>query len=254
MNCIVQKISYWKYVDDTTASENVPKNQSSHFQSSANELVTWTDRNKFQLHNKKCKELLIQFQKERAPFPGVQLNSECPELVRHAKIPGLTITDDLKWTKHVTEIIKKANQRIYSVVQLKRAKVPPKEIITFYCSCVRPVLEYSSEVYHFAPPVYLSDAIERVQRRVTSIIFPGISYGERLQRANLTTLHECRRQACGKVFREISNNPTHKLFNLLPMTDEVAYDLRNKRNFQLPTVRTNRFLRSFIPASIREFS
>ena len=164
------------------------------------------------MHNKKCKELLIQFQKERAPFPGVQLNSECPELVRYTKILRLTITDDLKWTKHVTEIIKKAKKRIYFVVQLKRTKVPPKEIITFYCSCVRPVLEYSSEVYHFALPVYLSDAIERVQRRVTSVyIFPVISYGERLERANLTTLHERRRQGCGKVFREISNNPTHKL-------------------------------------------
>ena len=116
-----------------------------------------------------------------------------------AKILRHTITDDLKWTKHVTEIIKKANKRIYFVVQLKRAKVLPQEIITFYRSCVRPVLEYSSEVYHFALPVYLSDAIERVQRRVTSIIFPGISYGERLERTNLTTLHERRGQACGKV-------------------------------------------------------
>ena len=75
--------------------------------------------------------MLIQFQKERAPFPGVQLNSECPELARHAKI-GLSIPDDLKWTKHVTEIIKKADKRIYFVVQLKRAKVPPKEIIILF--------------------------------------------------------------------------------------------------------------------------
>ena len=118
----------------------------------------------------------------------------------------------------------------------------------------RPILEYSRKVYHFLLTVYLSAAIVRVQRRVTSIIFPGISYGERLERANLTTLHECRRQAGGKVFHEISNNPTHKLFNLLLMRDKVTYDLRNKHNFQLPTVRTNRFLRSFIPASIREFS
>ena len=189
-----------------------------------------------------------------SPRSYVKYDSTTLPEAGYAKILGLTITDDLKWTKHVTEIIKKANKRIYFVVQLKRAKVPPKEIITFYCSCVRPVLEYSSEVYHFALPVYLSNAIERVQRRVTSIIFPGIPYGERLERANLTTLHERRRQACGKIFSEISNNPTHKLFNLLPMRDDVTYDLRNKRNFKLPTGRTNRFLRYFIPASIREFS
>ena len=51
----LSEFSYWKYVDDTTASETVLKNESSHFQSGANELVTWTDQNKFQLHDKSVK-------------------------------------------------------------------------------------------------------------------------------------------------------------------------------------------------------
>ena len=69
------EFNYWKYVDDTTTSETVPKNQSSQFQLGADGLVT--NRNKFQWHNKKCKELLIPFQKDRTLFLGVQLKSKC---------------------------------------------------------------------------------------------------------------------------------------------------------------------------------
>ena len=149
------------------------------------QLEDWTVQNKLQLQVPKCKELLFQFTTVRSPFPSVVLSSGILELVDHAKVLGLTISNDLKWSKHVAEMIKKVNKRKYFIIQLKRAKVPAKEIINFYCTCVRPVLEYSCEVFHFALPTYLSDAIEQVQRRVTSIIFPGLPYSERCKNATL---------------------------------------------------------------------
>lgn len=245
--------TYWKYIDDTTASETVQRNLDSQIQMGVNELETWTLQNKFQLHVQKCKELIIQFKKTRVPFTSVRLNAGCPNLVRHAKILGVTISDDLRWSMHITGIIKKANKRIFFIVQLKRAKIPVKEIINFYCTCVRPVLEYACEVFHFALPRYLSEAIERVQRRVTSIIFPGLPYSDRLENANLIPLSERRRNACAKLFHRMSNDPTHKLSSLLPERNIDTFDLRNRRNFQLPIIKTNRFLRSFIPACIKEF-
>ena len=152
-----------KYIDDTTVAEVIPKNYHSALQTGINKLEDWTAQNKFQLQIPKCKELLFQFKRVRSPFPSVFLSSGILELVGRAKDLGLIISIDLKWTKHVAEIIKKAKKRKYFVIQLKRAKVPTKEIINFYCTCVRPVLECSSEVFHFALPDYLSDAIKQVQ-------------------------------------------------------------------------------------------
>ena len=151
--------------DDTTAAEVIPKNCRRALQAGVNQLEDWNVLNKFQLQIPKCKELLFQFKRVRSAFPSVVLRSGILEL---AKVLGLTISIDLKWSKHVADIIKKANKRKYFIIQHKRAKVPPKEIIHFYCTCVGPVLEYSCEVFNFALPDYLSDAIERVQRRVTS--------------------------------------------------------------------------------------
>ena len=68
--------------------------------------------------------------------------------------------------------IKKANKRLYFIVLLKRANVPLSDIVNFYCTVIRPVLEYCAPVFHHALPQYLSDDIERVQKRALSIICP----------------------------------------------------------------------------------
>ena len=157
-----------EYIDDTTVAEVIPKNCRRALQADVNQLEDWNVLNKFQLQIPKCKELLFQFKRVRSAFPCVVLRSGILELVELAKVLGLTISIDLKWSKHVADIIKKANKRKYFIIQHKRAKVPLKEMIHFYCTCVGPVLEYSCEVFNFALPDYLSDVIERAQRRVTS--------------------------------------------------------------------------------------
>ena len=89
---------------------------------------------------------------------------------------------------HINNIIKKANKRLFFLVQLKRAKVHVTDIISFHCAFIRPVLEYGAQVIHYALSEYLQENIERVQKRALSFIFPGITYKERLELANLNTL------------------------------------------------------------------
>ena len=55
---------FWKYVDDTTISETISKNQDSHIQAAVDTLASRASRatvDKFQLNETKCKELLINF-------------------------------------------------------------------------------------------------------------------------------------------------------------------------------------------------
>ena len=206
-------ITHWKYIDDTTVSEIIPRNGISQIQSEANELERWNTQNKFQLNVQKCNELLFQFHRNRMPFDRINLSTGCPNSIRQAKILGVTVRDDLRWSTHIFNIIRKANKRVFFIVQLKRTKIPSKEIVNFYCCCVRPVLGYACEVFYFALPKYLSDNIERVQRRITSIIFPDLSYSERLEKANLTLLSDRRWHACLKLFNQITKGPAHKLSN-----------------------------------------
>ena len=103
-------------------------------------------------------------------FPPIVINGKELSVSNSVKILGVTISSDLKWNEHISECIKKANKRLYFIVLLKRANVPLSDIVNFYCTVIRPVLEYCAPVFHHALPQYLSDDIERVQKRVLSII------------------------------------------------------------------------------------
>ena len=97
-----------------------------------------------------------------------------------------------------------------------------------------------------ALPAYLSDEIERVQRRALSIISPELSYHDSLDRHGLASLYDRRMKLCTDLFLSVSN-PSHKLYNLLPDRLFSAYNTRHRRVFNMPRFRTDRFKFSFIP-------
>ena len=85
----------WKYVDDTTVSEVVPKEQTSNVQEIVDRVVDWSKENKFQLNRDKCKELRISFAKNKVDLPPVVVDGHNLEVVDHAKLLGVTITSNL---------------------------------------------------------------------------------------------------------------------------------------------------------------
>ena len=103
------------------------------------------------------------------------------EIVKSAKILGVSKGDDLKWHEHVEKISAEASQRIYLLRQLKSAGIDRISLIQFYCASIRFVWKYASQAFHFILPVYLSDQIERVQKRVLRIMHPELSYRKALE-------------------------------------------------------------------------
>ena len=81
-----------------------------------------------------------------------------------AKVLGVTISSDLKWSAHIDSITTKAAKRVYLLRQLKRAGIAPSHLVLFYCSVVRSVLEYACQVFHCNLPLYLLNEIEPIQR------------------------------------------------------------------------------------------
>ena len=147
----------------------------------------------------------------------------------------------------MANIIKKANKHLYFIVQLKRAKDPEQDIITFYVTCVRPVLEYSCQAFHFALLHYLL-LIGQVQKRVLAIIYPNINYTVCLDLSGILKLSDWRLKACDKLFNDIVTKPSHNLGHLLPERHSPRYNLRQTRVFVPPRAKTCRFTNTFIPS------
>ena len=152
----------------TALAEVVENGNHSIIQSAAVTALDWSCKNKLQLNADKCKDMVIDFKKQKRSFDPISLDRKELDTVNNVKILGLTISNNLPWNDHINNTVKKTNKRLYFIILLNRAQVPLKDIIMFYCTCIRPVLEYCTPVFNHALPKYLSEDLERVQKRVLS--------------------------------------------------------------------------------------
>ena len=180
------------------------KSEASEIQQAVDKILTQTSADKFQLNETECKKLRITFSRFRRNFDPVKVNGQDLERVKYAKILGLQISIDLTWNNHISDIVKKANKRLYFLRQLKRSHVKSEEVLLFYLTCIRPVTEYACPVL----PQYLSLDLEGCQRRALRIIYPGCSYDEALSMTGLVPLHKRRELLSDKLFNSLLCNPS----------------------------------------------
>ena len=154
----------WKYVDDTSCSEMVTKGSESKLQEAVDDLSRQASIDEFQLNEAKCKELRIGFSNNNHDFEPLVLNGKPLALVTSAKLLGMIISHDLKWNMHTSELSRKCSSLFYFLRQLKTSGVAPSELVLFYVTCIRPVLEYASLVLHRSLPNYISEDLERIQK------------------------------------------------------------------------------------------
>ena len=135
-----------------------------------------------------------------------------------AKILGVTITKDLRRNVHIENIVQKASKPIYLLKQLKKADVEPGSLVKFNTACIRSVLEYSCQVFHSSMPQYLSDEVERIQKRGLRIIFRDLNYKEATAKAKLGTLFERRETLYQLLFSQIETTDVNETQSLEPIT------------------------------------
>ena len=245
---------FWIFVDDTTPSEVIQKGNASNAQGITDELIEWSRNNKVVLNPDKCKELRISFSRNPDAFDPVIIDGYEIELVNSAKLLGITISDSLTWNAHVNEVVKKASEKLYLLVQLKRARLPPSDLVLFYLSCVRSTVDYGVPDFYNALPQYLKNELVRIEKRALSIILPSMSYNKACEVLWITPITEHHSQLRRKLFNAIVTDPKHKLHGLLPQENNASYNFRNNRPFVLSRVHTNRANSTFILAMSRQLN
>lgn len=113
-------------------------------------------------------------------FPYTNIEGKELERVDRAKLVGVILQNDLKWDAQVEYITTKAKQKLYFLVQLRKAGLDINDRLCFYTSIVRSNLEYAVPVFSTSLPTYLRQHIECIQKRALSIIFLGLTYDEAL--------------------------------------------------------------------------
>ena len=168
------------------------------------------------------------------------------------KLLGVTLSADLRWNAHIDSIIRKCNQRLYTLLHLKRSGVPPADILTLYKHTTRSVLEYAAPVWHSSLPDYLSAELEHIQRRALRIIYGEEEYNHHLQIARLQPLSERRLDLCRSFYSKMKQRD-NRLHHLIPAPGVLRYGLRQPRRLPELPARTKRYKNSFVPWAVRVF-
>ncbi|KAK3544406.1 hypothetical protein QTP86_010796 [Hemibagrus guttatus] len=90
------------------------------------------------------------------------MNSTVPT-VESFRFLGTTISQDLKWDTHIDSIIKKAQQRLYFLRQLRKFNLPQELLTHFYSAVIESVLCTSITVWFGSAT---KSDIRRLQRTV----------------------------------------------------------------------------------------
>ena len=176
----------YKFLDDVTLSETVVQGTRSCFNSSIEKIIVWSKLNHMNINWNKTKEMILGSVKDLIAQP-LRVEDHDIQRVDSFKLLGLIIDSNLRWSKHVEFICSKASQRLHYLKILKRSGLSIDDLLYFYCTVIRTILEYACPAWHTNLTLEDTSCLEDVQKRALSIIFGLGDYDDLCERAQLTT-------------------------------------------------------------------
>ena len=71
-----------------------------------NDINDWTEKNLMKLNEKKTKQLIFNFNKDKQFTTDIKLKGESLEIVDEVKLLGVVINNNLKWDKNTSFLVK----------------------------------------------------------------------------------------------------------------------------------------------------
>ncbi|CAH1271285.1 CACNA1B [Branchiostoma lanceolatum] len=223
-----QRVRYQGEVSDwQTLTCGVP--QAPRIQDDIDGLNEWTDANFMTLNPTKCKVMVFCFLRNPPPPPVITIGPSHLEVVQAARILGVILQHNLRWTDHVTSIVGKASKRLYVLRILKKHGLDTSDLILIYIGFVRPALEYACVIWHPGLTRDLSLKIERVQKRSLRVILgPEYDcYNTALNTSGLTRLDNRRDELCLRFAQSLKNSDRYRDWLPASRGDVHKRSLRN---------------------------
>ena len=115
----------------------------SEYRHEVSSLVSWCDTNNLQLNASKTQEMIVDFRKIKNPLAPIIVNSDSIERVDCFKFLGTIISSDLAWENNTDAVVKKAQQRLFFLCQLKKFGLRREILVQFYRSAIESILTFS---------------------------------------------------------------------------------------------------------------
>ncbi len=156
----------------------------------------------------KTVEMIVDFRRKSPALHPLTIMNSTVTAVESFRFLGTTNSQDLKWDIHIDSTVKKAQQRLYFLRQLRKFNLPQELLKQFYSAIIESVLCTSLTVW-------FSSATKSDLRRLQRVVRTA----ERIIGTTLPTLQELYLSRVSKRAGKITldpSHPAHSLFELLP--------------------------------------
>ncbi len=110
-----------KFADDTTLIGLIQDGDESAYRQEVKELAVWCSLNNLELNTLKTVEMTVDFRRNPPALPPITIMNSTVTAVEWFRFLSTTISQVLKWDIHLDSIVKKAQQRNYSLHQLRNS-------------------------------------------------------------------------------------------------------------------------------------
>src|SRR4029434_5730705 len=125
-------IKILKFADDTTVIGLIPDEDESAYWREVEQLALLCGRHNLEMNTLKTVEMTVDFRRSRPALPPLTMLNSTVLTVESFRFLGFTISRNLKWEPNINTIIKKAQQRMYFLRQLRKYNLPQELLIMFY--------------------------------------------------------------------------------------------------------------------------
>ena len=143
-------------------------------QENIDRLGCWARKWSMRFQTVKCNIMQITRKRIKKINASYNLGGTFLDNVENIKYLGITITNDLKWNTHVSNICTKANRTLgFLRRNLSACLYDVKQ--SAYKGLVRPVLEYGSSVWD-PSSILLQEELEKIQKRAARFVTGNYIY------------------------------------------------------------------------------
>ncbi len=227
---------FMKFADDTTVVGLISNRDETNYRSEVSRLAGWCRDNNLSLNVEKMKEIVVDFRRVHTQHAPLTINGATVERVSSTKFLGVHITEDLSWTYNTAALAKKAQQRLYFLRKLRKARAPTPIMCTFYRGTIESILTSCITVWYGACNASCRKSLQRTVSAAEKIV--GVSLPSRQD------IYSTRLTRKALYIAGDTTHLTHSFFSLLPSG-------RRLRRLQ---ARTSRLKDSFIHQAVRKLN
>jgi len=152
MNDLTAECHAHKFVDGTTLSQVLGVDQHSRMQNNLDDIVTLSAASLMNINIKKAEEMQLGDGMRKQLYQELTLQGNAIDNVKSYELLGIYVTETLNWDVHILATLSKAFKQIHFLKQLWHVIVSTADLVTYYNSVIRSVIQS-------ACPVWLSSLI-----------------------------------------------------------------------------------------------